>query len=165
MEPVAAVAVDLEALGDTRALWRDFLVYAARRFGSIAPLVPDALPEDRAAAAAELDRWAARGVGDWRQALARYAEEHAPVYLRPDADSSAALRGFARAGTRIGVYTDAPKEFADVALAHLGAARRVEAVEAGARARERLLARFGEGAAVAGSRAELLALGSALPAS
>ncbi len=29
---------------------------------------------------------------------------------------------------RIGVFTDAPRELADVALAHVGAARRVEAV-------------------------------------
>ena len=91
-----AVAVDLDrALGDTRPLWRDFLADAARRYASIAPLDPRALPEDRAAAAAELDRWAEAGVGDWRSALARFAEDRAPVYLRPNSGGQrrAALAG------------------------------------------------------------------------
>jgi phosphoglycolate phosphatase-like HAD superfamily hydrolase len=158
VEPVTAVAVDLDALGDTGGLWADFLAHAARRFGPIAPLDPAALPADRAAAAAELDRWAAGGVGDWRGALRRYAEDHGPVHLRPDGEATNALRRLERAGTRIGVYTDAPRELADVALAHLGAARRVEVVEAGAGSRERLVARLGTEAAVASSRAELLEL-------
>jgi phosphoglycolate phosphatase-like HAD superfamily hydrolase len=143
-----AVAVDLDALGDTRALWRDFLADAARRFASISPLDPDALPVDRAAAAQELDRWAEHGVGDWRHALERFAEDRAPVYLRPSAEASAALRALTAAGVRIGVYTDAPESLARVALAHLGAERRVDALETGANAKERLSARLG-GAEVA----------------
>jgi phosphoglycolate phosphatase-like HAD superfamily hydrolase len=152
---VKAVAVDLDALGDTRPLWRDFLADAARRFASIAPLEPDSLPEDRAAAAAELDRWAEAGVGDWRGALERFAEDRAPVYLRPSAEASAALRALGRSGARIGVFTDAPEPLARVALAHLGAARHVEAVEAGEGARERLLAHLGAEAAVADTLAAL----------
>lgn len=157
MGSLSAVAIDLDgALGDTRPLWHDFLREAARRFGSIAPLDPDALPDDRAAAAEQLDRWAASGIGDWRAALERFAEERAPVYLRPSAEVSAALRALQTAGCRLGVFTDAPEELARVALAHLGAARRVEALEAGAGARERLAARLGDDAAVAAGRAELL---------
>ena len=88
-----AVAIELDGvLGDTRPLWRDWLEDAARRFHSIAPLDPEALPDDRGEAAAELDRWAEAGVGDWRAALARFAEDRAPVYLRPSAEVSAALR-------------------------------------------------------------------------
>jgi phosphoglycolate phosphatase-like HAD superfamily hydrolase len=144
-----AVAIDLDGvLGDTRPLWADFLLDAARRFGSIAKLDPSALPADRGAAAAELDRWAALGIGDWRGALERFAEDRAPVYLRPRADMSAALRALAAASWRIGVFTDAPEPLARVALAHLGAARRIEALEAGAGARERLLARLGARAEV-----------------
>ena len=138
-----AVAVDLDALGDTGPLWQDFLTDAARRFASISPLDPDALPADRAAAAEELDRWAEAGIGDWRHALERFAEERAPVYLRPSSEANAALRALAAAGVRIGVYTDAPEPLARVALAHLGAERRVEALETGADARERLVARLG----------------------
>jgi phosphoglycolate phosphatase-like HAD superfamily hydrolase len=140
---VSAVAVDLDALGDTRPLWHDFLADAARRFASISPLDPDALPEDRAVAAAELDRWAEAGVGDWRGALERFAEDRAPVYLRPSAEASAALRALAAGDVRVGVYTDAPEPLARVALAHLGADRRVTALETGAGARERLVARLG----------------------
>lgn len=149
------VAVDLDALGDTRSLWRDFLADVARRFASIAPLDPDALPDDRGEAAAELDRWAESGIGDWRAALERFAEDRAPVYLRPSSEASAALRSLGRSGARIGVFTDAPEPLARVALAQLGAARHVEAVEAGAGARERLLAHFGGQAAVAVTLADL----------
>jgi phosphoglycolate phosphatase-like HAD superfamily hydrolase len=150
-----AVAVDLDALGDTRGLWRDFLADAARRFASIAPLDPAALPEDRAAAAGELDRWAEAGIGDWRGALERFAEDRAPVYLRPSAEASAALRSLAEGGMRVGVYTDAPEPLARVALAHLGAARRVEALECGEGARERLVERLGGGTEVAATLDEL----------
>lgn len=158
---MTAVAVDLDgALGDTRPLWRDFLAEAARRFASIAPLDVEALPADRAAAAEELDRWAAAGVGDWRAALERFAEDRAPVYLRPNAEASSALRALQAAGRPVGVFTDAPEELARIALAQLGAARRVKALEAGARARERLLGRLGGDVAVASTREDLAKIGA-----
>jgi phosphoglycolate phosphatase-like HAD superfamily hydrolase len=139
-----AVAIELDGvLGDTRPLWRDWLEDAARRFRSIAPLDPDALPDDRGEAAAELDRWAESGVGDWRAALERFAEDRAPVYLRPNAEVSNALRALAAADCRLGVFTDAPEPLARVAVAQLGAERRIEALEAGPGALERLLERFG----------------------
>jgi phosphoglycolate phosphatase-like HAD superfamily hydrolase len=123
------VALDLDGvLGDTRPLWDAWLEDAARRFRSIAELDPGTLPRDRTAAARELDRWAQRGIGDWRASLARFAEDHAPVYLRPRAPVSAALRRLEASGARITVFTDAPEELARVALAHLGAARRVQAL-------------------------------------
>jgi phosphoglycolate phosphatase-like HAD superfamily hydrolase len=153
----AGVAIDLDgALGDTRPLWREFVADAARRFASISPLDPAALPDDRGAAAAELDRWAAGGVGDWRGALERFAEDRAPVFLRPDGDASAALRALTGAGVRLGVFTDAPEPLARVALAQLGAARRIDAVETGTGALERLLQRVGSDAAVVSSRDDLV---------
>jgi phosphoglycolate phosphatase-like HAD superfamily hydrolase len=145
------IAVELDALGDTRPLWRDWLEDAARI------LDVSGLPDDRAAAAAELD---ARGSGNWRTLLERFAEDRAPVYLRPAAEVSAALRRLQAAGARVGVFTDAPEELSRVALAQLGAARRVEAVESGERAQERLLETLGAGAAVVRTRAELVALDS-----
>jgi phosphoglycolate phosphatase-like HAD superfamily hydrolase len=66
------------------------------------------------------------------------------VYLRPGAEPSAALRRLAAAGVRVGVFTDAPAELAELALAHLGASRRVEALETGPGALDRLAARLGE---------------------
>jgi len=154
---LSPIAIDLDgALGNTRPLWDDFLADAARRYASIAPLDPSALPADRGAAAEELDRWAGQGVGDWRGALERFAEDRAPVHLRPNADAAAALRTLAASGRRLGVYTDAPAELAAVALAQLGAARRVERVEAGAGARERLLAALGPDTALAATREDLV---------
>ena len=151
-----AVAIDLDgALGDTRPLWRDFLRDAARRFASIAELDPKSLPDDRAAAAEELDRWAERGIGDWRAALTRFAEDRAPVYLRPNADVSAALRSLAASGYRLGAFTDAPEPLARVALAQLGAMRRLEALACGRAARERLLERLGPDAVVARTAGDL----------
>jgi phosphoglycolate phosphatase-like HAD superfamily hydrolase len=142
---VRAVAIDLDGvLGDTRPLWRDWLADAARRFRAIAELDPERLPDDRGAAATELDRWAEHGIGDWRAALERFAEERAPVYLRPSPEVNATLRALSSAGVRLGVFTDAPEPLAHVALAHLGAARLVGSVETGAGALERLVARLGD---------------------
>ena len=152
---MTAVAIELEVLGDTRALWRDWLADAARRFATIAALEVESLPEDRAAAAAELDRWASLGIGDWRGALERFAEDRAPVYLRPEAQISAQLRALHAAGVRLGVFTDAPEQLARVALAHLGAARRIDAVSAGAGALERLREQLGPDVVVVRSRSEL----------
>jgi phosphoglycolate phosphatase-like HAD superfamily hydrolase len=147
---VTALLLDLDGvLGDTRPLWDDWLAGSSHLFD----LEPGALPHDRAAAAAALDE---RGAGNWRVLLERFASERAPVYLRPDAAVSAALRSLASSGARLGVYTDAPEELARVAVAQLGAARRVEAVESGADAYERLRARLGPEAEVVTTRDGLL---------
>lgn len=151
-----SVALDLDGvLGDTRGLWRAWLEDAARRYRSIAPLDPDALPEDRARAAEELDRWAEAGVGDWRASLERFAEDRAPIHLRPDPAVNALLRRLGGDGVRLGAFTDAPRPLARVAAAQLGAARRLEALEAGPGALERLLARLPPPVAIARTRAEL----------
>jgi phosphoglycolate phosphatase-like HAD superfamily hydrolase len=153
---VSALALELDpVLGDTRTLWEAWLEDAARRFRSIAELDVAALPADRGEAADVLDRWAEGGIGDWRSALARFAEGRAPVYLRPNAETGAALRAAAAQGVRVGVFTDAPEPLARIALDHLGAARRVEALEAGTGALERLLARLGPDTRVVRTRAEL----------
>jgi phosphoglycolate phosphatase-like HAD superfamily hydrolase len=152
---MSAVAIDLEVLGDTRRLWDDWLADAARRLRSIAELDVESLAEDRGEAAAELDRWARQGVGDWRGALRRFAEDRAPVYLRPEAAVSAKLRALEGAGVRLGVFTDAPEPLARVALAQLGAARRIEQLETGAGALERLMVGLGSDARIIRTRDEL----------
>lgn len=147
---MTALMLELDGVvGDTRPLWNDWLSHASRVLG----LDPTALPHDRAAAAEALDEG---GAGNWRALLERYAAERAPVYLRPDSAVSAALRGLAASGVRLGVFTDAPEELARVAVAQLGVARRVEAVETGAGARERLQAYLGPGAELVTTRAGLL---------
>ena len=135
------VAIDLDGvLGDTRPLWDAFLDDSARRFAAIAPLDPRSLPRDRGRAARLLDEWAEAGVGDWRRALERFVEDHAGVHLRPDPAANAALRGLKRSGASVVVFTDAPEPLARVALAHLGVARSVDRIEAGAGARDRVAA-------------------------
>lgn len=147
----AALLIDLDgALGDTRLLWDDWLEGVAAVLG----IDPRQLPHDRGAAAAALD---ASGAGNWRTLLERFAEDRAPVYLRPNAEASAALRRLSASRRRLGVFTDAPAELASVALAQLGAARRLEAVEAGSQALDRLHTRLGADATVVSTRAELVA--------
>jgi phosphoglycolate phosphatase-like HAD superfamily hydrolase len=147
---VRAVAVDLDgALGDTGPLWRDWLADVARR-----ARVEEELPEDPAEATARLDTL----VGNWRTLLERFAEEHAPVYLRPSAEASGALRRLQAAGARIGAFTAAPEPLARVAAAQLGAGRRLDALEAGPGALERLLDVLGADTIVVRTRDELVNL-------
>lgn len=156
---MSAFAVDLDAvLGDTRPLWDAWLEDAHRRYRTIAELDPSSLPRDRGDAAVVLDDWAAHGIGDWRASLERFAEDHAPLYLRPDAAAVAALRRLQAGRAQVVAFTDAPEPLARVAVAHLGAARRLDAVESGADAEARALARLGAQAAIVRSRAELLRL-------
>ena len=151
-----AIAIDLDAvLGDTRPLWDDWLEDAARRYRSIAPLDPAELPHDRAQAAVALDEWAQNGVGDWRSALGRFAEDRAPVYLRPDAEVSAALRELAARGHTLGAFTDAPEALARIAVSQLGADRRLAEVETGSGALEHLVEKLGPDTLVVRGRSEL----------
>jgi len=151
-----AIAIDLDGvLGDTRPLWHDWLEDAARRYRSIAPLDPAELPRDRGEAAVLLDEWAHDGIGDWRSALGRFAEDRAPVYLRPDAEISAALRELAARGHTLGAFTDAPEALARIAVSQLGADRRLAEVETGSGALDRLLEKLGADALVVRKRSEL----------
>jgi phosphoglycolate phosphatase-like HAD superfamily hydrolase len=140
---VEAVAIDLDAvLADTRPLWRDWLADAARRVR-----VELDVPEDRVAAARVLDE----RLGDWRPLLQRFADDRAPIHFRPRAEMSALLRRLQAAGVRIGVFTDAPVELAAVALAHVGAARRVTTVGT----LDAVLRELGENTVVVYSREQL----------
>jgi phosphoglycolate phosphatase-like HAD superfamily hydrolase len=67
---------------------------------------------------------------------------------------SAALRSLQASGASLAVFTDAPEELARVALAQLGATRRVDTVAAGAGALERL----GADVTLVRTRDELVAL-------
>ena len=134
-----SIAIAHDALGDTTTIWRDWLSDARRR---------------RRVDVDDLDR----ELPNWRPLLERFAEERAPVYLRPDADVSAALRRLQSSGARIAVYAEAPEELARVALSQLGATRRVELLEAGPGALGRLRAKLGDDVQVVESRSQLVAL-------
>ena len=156
---MTGVVLDLDGvLGDTRPLWQAWLADAARRYRSIAALDPAMLPDDRAAASDLLDGWAQAGVGDWRAALERFAEDHAALYLRPRPEVTAALRRLQERGVRIAAFTDAPERLAHVAIAHVGARRLLEHVATGADALERATARVGPRAEVVRTTEELTRL-------
>lgn len=149
---MSGILIELDAvLGDTRPLWNDWLAGAA----GVLEVEPATLPHDRGAAAEALD---AAGAGNWRTLLERFAAERAPVYLRPNAEVSAALRGLVTAGRPLGVFTDAPAELAAIALAQLGAARRITVACSGSDALDQALAAIGPDAIVVTMRAQLLAL-------
>jgi phosphoglycolate phosphatase-like HAD superfamily hydrolase len=148
----APVALELDGvLADTRSLWQAWLASA----GPVLGVSAEELPADRAAAARELD---ARGAGNWRDLLARFAEERVAVHVRRDRMIGAALRALASHGVEIGVYSDAPEPLARVALVHVGADRRVSALATGDGAVERLRAELGPETAVITSRGELRSL-------
>jgi beta-phosphoglucomutase-like phosphatase (HAD superfamily) len=141
-----ALALDLDGvLADTRPLWDAWLEDAARR-----TRVELDVPEDREAAAAVLDE----ALGDWRPLLVRFAADRAPLFVRPRPDTNAALRRLAASGARIGVFSDAPRELAEIVLAHAGAARQVEVVGTPAEVR----AALGADVVVVRSREELAGL-------
>jgi hypothetical protein len=149
MTTTRALAIELDALGDTRALWLAWLESAR----GVLDVDTDELPADRADAAVALDR---AGAGNWRTLLARFSEDHAPAYLRRDAATSARLQALVDDGTTLGVFTDAPEELARTALAQLGASRRISALETGDGAFERLLDVIGRDATLVRTRADLL---------
>jgi phosphoglycolate phosphatase-like HAD superfamily hydrolase len=140
-----ALALDLDGvLADTRPLWDAWLEDAARR-----TRVALEVPEDREAASVVLDE----ALGEWRPLMLRFAADRAPLWIRPRPDTNAALRRLVAAGARIGVFSDAPRELAEIALAHAGAARQVEVVGTLAEVREAL----GRDVVVVGSREQLVA--------
>ena len=137
---MTALAIELDSvLGDTRPLWDAWLEDVSRR----AHVDPARLDEE---------------LPNWRTLLERFAEDRAPVYLRPNADVSAALRRLAATGRPLGVFTDAPVELAETVLAQLGAARRITLTAAGTGALERIRASLGGDGVVVTTRAELTTL-------
>jgi phosphoglycolate phosphatase-like HAD superfamily hydrolase len=138
-----SIALELDGvLADTRPLWDAWLEDAARR-----ARVELDLPANREDAAAVLDE----ALGDWRPLLTRFAADRAPIWIRPRPDTNAALRRLKAAGGRIGVFSDAPRELVEIALAHAGAARQVEVVGT----LSEVEAALGDAAIVVRSREEL----------
>ncbi len=134
---MTSVAIELDGvLGDTRPLYDAWLEDVSRR----AHVDPERLDEE---------------LPNWRALLERFAEDHAPVYLRPSAPATAALRRLQGEGVRVGVFTDAPEELARIAASHLGATRRIEVLEAGPGALERVLLLLGPDTPVVRSLADL----------
>jgi phosphoglycolate phosphatase-like HAD superfamily hydrolase len=145
----AAIAVDLDrVLGDTAPLWHAWTEDARRRYRVT-------LSEN--ADEHELDA----ALGNWRPLLKRFAEEHAPVYLRPRPEANDALRRLQAEGVRVGAFTSAPEPLARVAAAQLGVTRRLDVLEAGPDALVRLCENLGPETTVARTLEDLLARAAA----
>jgi phosphoglycolate phosphatase-like HAD superfamily hydrolase len=137
------VAIDFDAvIGDIGPLWRAWTEDATRRYR---------VALDGGEDEADLD---AR-LGNWRALAERFAEDHAPVYLRPDPEVNAALRRLKAGGTSIGAFTNAPGPLARVAAAQLGVTASLDALECGTGGLERLIERLGPETRVARSPGEL----------
>lgn len=142
---MTVLAIDFDSvLGDTTPLWRAWIADAARRYR---------VELDESVDETALDE----ALGNWRVLLARFAEEHAPVYLRPDPDANAALRRLRASGATLGAFTGAVEPLVAVAAAQLGVARGLDVVETGPGSCERLLALL-EGATVVRTVDELVAV-------
>ena len=83
-----------DALAPVDRLWRDAVDHLARKLGRVVPLDPADVPASRAAAIAHLDAWAGREAGNWRVEVARFYDDHIPVYLRPDPSSTRRCAGW-----------------------------------------------------------------------
>ena len=133
---MTALAIDLDVLGDVGPLWEAWLeTRAPPRRRARAPSTSSCRTGASCSNASPRDR--------------------APVYLRPNAQASAALRRLQGEGVRLGVFTDAPEELARIAVAQLGAARRIEALESEPGSLDRLLAKLGPDARVVRAIADL----------
>ena len=123
---VTAVLFSEDALAGTASLWAAALRHLARKLGRVRPLDAEQLPVERAAAITAMEVWAGGDVTTWRRELARFYEEHIPLYLRPDAELNGAVRRLARAGVALGAWSPGPAEAAAVVTHFLGLGRRLE---------------------------------------
>jgi phosphoglycolate phosphatase-like HAD superfamily hydrolase len=114
------------ALAPTEALWQAAVEHLAQKLGRVTPLDAADVPADRPGAIAYLDAWAGDDASRWRLELRRFADDHVPVYVRPDPDRNAAVRALAARGVRVACWSPGPAELTEPLLHHLGLARRVE---------------------------------------
>jgi phosphoglycolate phosphatase-like HAD superfamily hydrolase len=116
-----------DALAAGERLWADAVSHLARKLGRVKPLDPAAISADRCAAIAQLQSWAGDEASSWRVELARYYEEHIPVYLRPDPSLNAVVRRLGASGVRLAAWSPGPPEVGAIVTHFLGLSRHLEA--------------------------------------
>jgi len=125
-DAVKAVIFSEDALAPVDRLWTDAVDHLARRLGRVKPLDLATIPADRSEALAALEAWADGDVNTWRAELARYYEEHIPVYVRPNPDLNAVLRHLQADGTLLASWSPGPPEVGVVVTHFLGLTRRLD---------------------------------------
>ncbi|MDX6532920.1 MAG: hypothetical protein QOF68_664 [Gaiellales bacterium] len=122
-----AVILAEDALAPGERLWADAVAHLARKLGRVKPLDPATISGDRCQAIGELQEWAGDEATSWRVELARYYEEHIPVYLRPDPALNAVVRRLGASGIRLAAWSPGPPEVGVIVTHYLGLSRHLEA--------------------------------------
>jgi phosphoglycolate phosphatase-like HAD superfamily hydrolase len=123
---VNAVILAEDALAPGTRLWRDAVEHLARRLGRVTPLDPATISSDRCEGIAQLEAWAGDDASTWEVELARFYEEHIPVYVRPDPALNSVVRRLAASGTRLAAWSPGPPQVGAIVTHFLGLARRLE---------------------------------------
>ena len=126
MPRVKAVILAEDALAPGNRLWRDAVDHLARRLGRVTPLDPSTISSDRCEGLAQLEAWAGDDASTWEIELARFYEEHMPVYMRPDPALNGVVRQLAASGVRIAAWSPGPPQVGAIVTHFLGIARRLE---------------------------------------
>jgi len=123
---VKAVILAEDALAPGARLWRDAVDHLARKLGRVAPLDPSSISDDRCLGLAQLATWAGDDASSWEVELARFYEEHIPVYMRPDPALNGVIRHLSSAGARVAAWSPGPPQVGAIVTHFLGIARRLE---------------------------------------
>jgi phosphoglycolate phosphatase-like HAD superfamily hydrolase len=123
---VKAVILAEDALAPGERLWRDAVDHLARKLGRVTPLDPATISSDRCEGLVQLAEWAGEDVSTWEVELARFYEEHIPVYMRPDPALNSVVRRLATSGTRVAAWSPGPPQVGAIVTHFLGIARRLE---------------------------------------
>ena len=123
---VEAVILAEDALAPGDRLWSDAVEHLARKLGRVTPLDPATISQDRCLALSQLEDWAGSDASTWKVELARFYEEHIPVYMRPDPVLNAVVRQLLGAGVRVAAWSPGPPQVGAIVTHFLGLSRRLE---------------------------------------
>jgi phosphoglycolate phosphatase-like HAD superfamily hydrolase len=123
---VKAVILSEDSLAPSSRLWSDAVAHLARKLGRVTPLDVSTISDDRCLALVQLEQWAGEDASSWRIELARFYEEHIPVYLRPDPALNAVVRQLTSAGVRVAAWSPGPPQVGAIVTHFLGLSRRLE---------------------------------------
>jgi phosphoglycolate phosphatase-like HAD superfamily hydrolase len=123
---VNAVIFAEDALAPSDRLWADAVQHLSRKLGRVTPLDPADISDDRCIAIDQLEAWAGSDASSWRIELARYYEEHIPVYVRPDPALNSVVRQLIASGMRVAAWSPGPPEVGVIVTHFLGLSRRLE---------------------------------------
>jgi phosphoglycolate phosphatase-like HAD superfamily hydrolase len=123
---VKAVILAEDALASGSRLWRDAVDHLARKLGRVSPLDPSSISDDRCIGLTQLAAWAGEDASSWEVELARFYEEHIPVYMRPDPALNSVIRRLSADGARVAAWSPGPPQVGAIVTHFLGIARRLE---------------------------------------